>query len=78
MTLVAALNIKSAIRFDSSRNNFVNQNSAPKVVPWLSLLQNFIYQSLDSGSARVQILLAACQAFAMVKIFDSGSDWKKG
>ena len=43
---------------------------------WLSLLHNFIQQSLNSGSAQVQILLAACRRFAMVKISDNGPGWK--
>ena len=42
------------------------------VVYRLSLLYNFIYQNLDSGSAEVQLLLEACQRFAMVRIFDNG------
>ena len=42
------------------------------VVYRLLLLYNFIYQNLDSGSAQVQILLEACQRFAMVRIFDNG------
>ena len=48
------------------------------VVQWLSLLHNFIQQSLNSRSAQVQILLAACRRFAMVMISDNGSGWKKG
>ena len=45
------------------------------VVQWLSLLHNFIQQSLNSGSAQAQILLAACRRFAMVRISDSGPGW---
>ena len=37
---------------------------------------NFILQSLNSGSAQVQILLAVCQIFAMVRISDNGPGWK--
>ena len=43
---------------------------------WLSLLHNFIQQSLNSGSTQIQILLAACGRFKMVKISDSGPTWK--
>ena len=39
-------------------------------------LCNFIQSSLNSGSAHIQILLAGCQVFAMVRIFDSGTVWK--
>ena len=46
------------------------------VAPWLSLLRNFIPQSLNSGSAQVHILIAACQRSAMVRIFDNGSGWQ--
>ena len=41
-----------------------------------SLLHNFIQQSLNSGSAQVQILLVACRRFEMVRISDNGLDWK--
>ena len=41
------------------------------VVQWLSLLHNFIRQSLNSGSAQVQILLMACCRFKMVRISDN-------
>ena len=37
----------------------------------LSLLHSFIQQSQNSGSAQVQVLPAACQRFAMVKISDN-------
>ena len=36
------------------------------VVQWLSLLHNFIQQSLNSGSAQVQILLVACRRVSIV------------
>ena len=42
----------------------------------LSLLHNLIQQILNSGSAQVQILLAAYQVLAMVRITDSDSGWK--
>ena len=45
------------------------------MVWWLSLLQNFIQQSLNSGSAQVQILVTACQRSAMVRISDNYLDW---
>ena len=44
--------------------------------PWLSPQHNFIQQSLDSDSAQVQILFAACRRFAMVRISDNGPGWK--
>ena len=46
------------------------------VVSWLSPLHNFIQQSLNSGSAQVQILLTTCRRFVMVRISDNGPDWK--
>ena len=46
------------------------------VMQWLSLLRNFIQQSLNSDSAHFQILLTACQRFVMVRISDTGSGWK--
>ena len=51
-------------------------NTSSTVVKWLSLLYNFIQQSLNSGSAQVQILIAACRGFAIVRISDNGPDWK--
>ena len=44
--------------------------------PWLSPQHNFIQQSLDSDSAQVQTLFAACRRFAMVRISDNGPGWK--
>ena len=46
------------------------------MVQWLSLLHNFIQQSLNSGSAQVQILLVVCRRFVMVRISDNGPGWK--
>ena len=46
------------------------------VVQWLSLLHNLIQLSLNSGSAQIQTLLAACWRFEMVRIFDNGPGWK--
>ena len=46
------------------------------VVQRLSLLHNFSQLSLNSGSTQVQILLAVCQWFAMVRISDNGLCWK--
>ena len=37
---------------------------------WLSLLHNFIQQSLNSDSVQVQILLPVCRKVAMVRISD--------
>ena len=36
---------------------------------YLSLLHNFIYQNLNSGSARVQILLALSLMFVLMRSF---------
>ena len=48
------------------------------IVGWcLSLHHSFIQQSLRSGFGQVQILLAACQKFAMVRICDIGPSWKQ-
>ena len=38
------------------------------VVYWLSLPHNFIQQSLNSGSAQIQVLLVACRKFVLVRI----------
>ena len=43
---------------------------------WLSLLHNFIQQSLRLGSLQVHILLPPCQKFAMVRISNIGPGWK--
>ena len=48
------------------------------VAPWLSLLHDVIHQSLNLGSAQVQILLTTCRRFAMVKISNYGTSWKYG
>ena len=58
--------------FISNENNL---NTITTVVQWLSL-QNFIKQSLNSGSAQAQILLAACRRFGVVGISDNGLGWK--
>ena len=47
------------------------------VVQLLSLLHSFIHQSLNSGSAQVQILLTAYQRFVMMRISDNSPSWKK-
>ena len=41
-----------------------------------ALLHNFIQQSLNSSFAQVQILLAACRRFEILRISDSSSGWK--
>ena len=43
---------------------------------WLSLLHNFIQQSMKSGSAQIQILLAMCQRFEMTRICNNGPCWQ--
>ena len=47
------------------------------MVYWFPLLHNFIQLSLNSGSAQVQTLLAACQRSAMVMTSDNGHGWKQ-
>ena len=42
----------------------------------MSLLHNFILQSLNLGSAQVQILLSVCQRLEIVRISDTGPGWK--
>ena len=39
-------------------------------------LHNFILLSPNSDSVQVQILLAVCQRYAMVRIPDNGFEWK--
>ena len=57
-------------------NNFQKRDSFPKQV------QNHVgtwysdYQSLNPGSAQVQILLATCRRFEMVRISNHGPSWK--
>ena len=46
------------------------------LITWLSLLHNFIQQSLNSNAPQVQILPAACQRSAMVRISENGPGWK--
>ena len=46
------------------------------VVQWLSLLHSFIQLSLNSGSAKVQNLLAAWRRLTMVRISVNGPGWK--
>ena len=48
-------------------------------VPTEAVTQQFSVsknRSRNSGSAQVQILLAACQRFEMVRISDNGPGWK--
>lgn len=45
-------------------------NFCGTMLQWLSLLSKFIKQSLNLVFAHVQILLATCQIFAMVRISD--------
>ena len=42
----------------------------------LSILQNFIQQSLNSISVHVQILQAACWKIEMVRVSENGPGWK--
>ena len=50
----------------------LNGNIYSAAVQWLSLLHNFIQESLNSGYRQVQVLLAACRKFEMVRISDNG------
>ena len=54
----------------------LSPSSCGPVVQWLSLLLSFIQLNLNSGSAKVQILLAVCRRFAMGRISDNGPGWK--
>ena len=51
-----------------------NKFPCDTVVQWLSLLHNFVQQSLNSSSAHVQILLTAFLSFVMMKTSDNASD----
>lgn len=46
------------------------------LVLWLSLLHKSVQQSLNLGSAQVQVLCIACQGFTVVRISDNGFGWK--
>ena len=46
------------------------------VAPWCIGYHYFIQQSLNSGSAQVQILFTVCQRCKMVRISDNGPSWK--
>ena len=54
-----------------------NYKISDAVVKRLLVLHSFIQLSLSSGFAQVQILLAVCPRFAMVRISDNGSGWKQ-
>ena len=49
-------------------------HNAYALVKWFLFLYNFIQQILNSGSAYVQILHAACQKFVLMKNFDNSPD----
>ena len=59
-------------------SDYVSDIASGTVVQWLSLLFRFIQLNLNSGSSQVQVLLAVCRRFMMVRISDSGPGWKKG
>ena len=44
---------------------------------WLSLLHNFIHQSLNTDFLQVQILLTACRRLAMVRMIPAGNKAKR-
>ena len=53
-----------------------HQKSGIIIMVFITLLHDFIQQSLNSGSAQVQILLGASQRIAMMRISDNGLSWK--
>ena len=53
-----------------------NKYKCGAVMWWLRQLHSLVQQSLDSGSAQVQVLLAVCWRLAMVRISDRGPGWK--
>ena len=62
--------MKLKIFLESSNNEYQWRRGGKcgTLVQWLSLLHNFIQQSLNSGSAQVQILLPACWRYAIVSL----------
>ena len=75
---IETISCSEAATLGSVRNG-VLRNFAYGLQPYLkkdSLLHNVIHQSLNSRSAQVQILLAACRRFAMVRLSDNGPGWK--
>ena len=66
--------------FRGNRNQLTRSNSVNvggPVVYLLSILHNFIQQSLNLDSEQVEILLAACRRFAMMRISDNGPTGNK-
>ena len=72
---VNSWNVEGIVVLSEKRQKILKKFSGG-VVEGLSLLHNFIQQSLNAGSVQVQILLAACQRFEMVRISDNDSSWK--
>ena len=66
-----SITLDSGFRFFIIINLFIGD-----VVQLLSLPHSLIQLSLNSGSAQVQTLLAACRRFAMVRISDNVPGWK--
>ena len=62
--------------FPIIRQTFESFYHSGAEVYWLSLLHNYIQQSLNSRSAQVQILLTTCRRFAMVRISENSPRWK--
>ena len=54
------------------KNSAVKENFEDLV----KLLHSFIHLSLNSGSAQVQTLLAACWRFKLVRISNNSPGWK--
>ena len=88
-TLIKLISCEWKCKFDERKcnlNQWWNNNKCQcecnkryvcgAAVYWLSLLHNFLQQSLNSDSAHVQTLLVACRRFAMVRISDNGLGWK--
>ena len=72
---VNSWNVEGVVVLSEKRQEILNRFIGV-MVEGLSLLHNFIQQSLNSGSVQVQILLAACQRFEMMRISDNDSSWK--
>ena len=56
--------------------NFANQRALiSRKLPWSKKFLVMLL-GLNSGSAQIQILLAACRRFGMVRISENGNGWK--
>ena len=75
---ISGTSLPASFLYEFWKKIFISLYSGGAVVKWVSLLHNFIQLSLNSGSAQVQILLATCRRFVMVRIFNNGPGWKQG